>query len=345
MRRAFILFILLIMWWNAAAAQSIFTVEVNVSGNALWTIEKRLPFEKSQLNEWEAALKKGENISKPKEVAEINETVNLFVRSSQNFTNRSMYVEEFNASNITYDIIKTLSDGFGVIRYRFVWNNFSFTNSSTIYVGDAFSEGLPLSADNILIIEIPDGYNVQNATPAFDKRDGNRLIWDRTLYRNFSAGEPALVLNRTNVTALAEGPAGNTNLLPLAIVAIGVIVLIMALAFFWYRKHSQDPGEGNGEIKEGEQSETGGDITLTQPPLLNEEFLGYEDMIERFLMKSGGQAFQSAIVKESGLSKSKISVVLAQMKEEGRVLKIRKGKENIVRLVKKTEIMETKEIK
>ncbi len=331
------------MWWNAAAAQSIYTVEVNVSGNALWTIEKRMPFEKSQLNEWEVALKTGKNITKPKEVAEINETVNLFIRSSQNFTNRSMYVEEFNASNITYDIIKTLSDGFGVIRYRFLWNNFSFTNFSTIYVGDAFSEGLLLSADNVLIIEIPDGYDVQNATPAFDKRDGNRLIWDRTLYRNFSAGEPALVLNRANATALAKEPADNANLLISSIVAMGVIVLIMVLAFLWYRRRSTDSRKGNEELKEGEQPEPGGDATLTQPPLLNEEFLGYEDMVERFLMKSGGQAYQSDIVKESGLSKSKISVVLAQMKEEGRVLKIRKGKENIVRLVKKTD--EVKEIK
>ncbi len=336
MRRAVILFVLLIIWWNIVAAQSIFTVEVNESGNALWTIEKRLPFEKPDLNQWEAALKTGQNISRPNEVAELNETVNMFVRSSQNFSNRSMYIEEFNASNITYDTIKTMYNGFGVMRYSFLWKNFSITNSSRIYIGDAFSEGLPLSADNVLIIEIPEDFNVQNATPAFDKRDGNRLIWDRTIYRNFSAGEPALVLNRTNVTALVEEPAGNVNLPLFVVAAIGIIALIIVLAFLWKRKRSMDSREGNGEFKEGEATETGGvDASLKQPPDLTEEFLGYEDMIERFLMKSGGQAYQSDIVKDSGLSKSKISVVLAQMKEEGRVLKIRKGKENIVRLVKK----------
>ena len=58
-------------------------------------------------------------------------------------------------------------------------------------------------------------------------------------------------------------------------------------------------------------------------------------MIENLLHKSGGQAYQSDIVKESGFSKSKISIVLAKMKEDGRIIKIKKGKENIIRLIKK----------
>lgn len=56
-------------------------------------------------------------------------------------------------------------------------------------------------------------------------------------------------------------------------------------------------------------------------PELTEVDLRDEEMIEKFLIKSGGQAYQSDIVKEIGVSKSKISIVLAKMKEEGRILR------------------------
>jgi predicted transcriptional regulator len=51
-----------------------------------------------------------------------------------------------------------------------------------------------------------------------------------------------------------------------------------------------------------------------------------EEMTEQYLIKCGGQAYQSDIVTESGLSKSKISSVLSNMKKEGRIIKIKKAK-------------------
>ncbi|HEY9246708.1 MAG TPA: hypothetical protein VIO11_07685, partial [Candidatus Methanoperedens sp.] len=202
MRKLVFICIFLLVWANVAAAQSIITIEVNKSGNALWTLEKRIPLSKSELSQWEAAKKTGQNISIYREVSEFNDTVSMFAEASQKFTNRSMDVEDFNISNVTYDTIKTLSDGYGIIRYTFIWKNFSQTNSSLIYVGDAFPEKMPLSSEDVLILRIPEGYDVQNSTPTFDKREGNDLIWDRTLFRNFSKGEPSLVLSNTNVSAL-----------------------------------------------------------------------------------------------------------------------------------------------
>lgn len=72
-------------------------------------------------------------------------------------------------------------------------------------------------------------------------------------------------------------------------------------------------------------------------PYSPEEFLSDEEMIEKYLTRCGGQAYQSDIVKDSGLSKSKISIVLAKMKDDGKVIKIKKGKENIIRLAVKKE--------
>ena len=342
MRKLVFICIFLLVWANVAAAQSIITIEVNKSGNALWTLEKRIPLSKSELSQWEAAKKTGQNISIYREVSEFNDTVSMFAEASQKFTNRSMDVEDFNISNVTYDTIKTLSDGYGIIRYTFIWKNFSQTNSSLIYVGDAFPEKMPLSSEDVLILRIPEGYDVQNSTPTFDKREGNDLIWDRTLFRNFSKGEPSLVLSNTNVSALPANSTekdSNYSIFYLMIITIiGIAAVSIAMVLFQKKKQSSDLVKPAEEISENEAEQSAeNDVAMAQPPDLTEEFLGYEDMIEKLLAKSGGQSYQSDIVKQSGLSKSKISIVLAQMKEEGRILKIRKGKENIIRLIKKEE--------
>jgi uncharacterized membrane protein len=59
---------------------------------------------------------------------------------------------------------------------------------------------------------------------------------------------------------------------------------------------------------------------------------GYEDEIEKLLSDAGGTAFQSDIVKAAGLSKSVISIVLSRLHEEGKIVKIRRGRENLIRL-------------
>ena len=349
---------------HVAGAESIITVNVNESGNALWTMEKRLPLTQSELNEWEVAIKTGQNISRYRDVTEFNDTIDLFKHSSQNFSNRSM---EISGVNISFDTISTVSGGFGIVRYSFLWKNFSRSDSDRIFVGDAFSEGLVLSPDSVLIIDIPNGYDVMNVSPAYDQRDGNRLIWGGTLYRNFSTGEPALVLSRSGVaTSLGEAQF----MWPLIVISI-VIFVSVAFVVVWRKRRTSnltekgealkhEPGElqdmlkipgvynklvqllhkefGTESVEELEKAAREQRLKKLDELALTpraEEDLEDEEMIEQYLLRSGGQAYQSDIVKESGLSKSKISMVLATMKEDGLIIKIRKGKENLIRLVGK----------
>ncbi len=365
MKKLLLICIFLIIGVQVAGAESIITVNVNESGNAYWIMEKRMPLTQSELNEWEVALKVGQNISRYRDVTEFNDTIDLFRRSSQNFSNRSMTISDV---NISFDTISTVSGGFGIVRYSFLWTNFTRRDSDRIIVGDAFSEGLVLSPDSVLIIDIPSGYDVMNASPAYDQRDGNRLIWGGTLYRNFSMGEPALVLSPTG-TATPFGEAKEEFMWPLIVISI-VVLVSAAFVVIWRKKRSSDLTEKGEELKHGhrelqEMLKIPGVYTklvqllhkefgmesveelekaareqrlkrlgeTTQPPR-PEEDLEYEEMIEQYLLRSGGQAYQSDIVKESGLSKSKISMVLAAMKEDGLIIKIRKGKENLIRLVK-----------
>jgi hypothetical protein len=56
------------------------------------------------------------------------------------------------------------------------------------------------------------------------------------------------------------------------------------------------------------------------------------DRIERLLADGGGHLRQQAIVRETDWSKSKVSRLLSQMEEEGRVTKISVGRENVISL-------------
>lgn len=314
MKRWLILFVFLLLGAHAAGAESIITVEVNESGNAYWTMEKRIPLTKPEINEWEGMLKAGQNLSKYRDIAEFKDLMNLFIGSAQNFSNRPMEVEKF---NISYDTVETMSGGFGIIRYSFWWMNFSRTDSGRIFVGDAFPEGLALSSDSVLVVRIPEGYDVMSVSPNSDRREGNGLIWEGSLYHSFGKGEPSLVLQRT------------WGILPMILVPL--VILVAGAVIFWKRRQSRYKIES--ESAPINTMETEPEPTIPIP--YSEDDLGDEEMIVQFLTRSGGQAYQSDIVKERGLSKSKISIVLAKMKEEGKIIKIKKGKENLIRLVRK----------
>jgi uncharacterized membrane protein len=382
MMKVLIFCLLLILGANFAAAESIITVNVNNGTDAVWVMEKIIPLTKSDLNEWENVINTGQNISRYRNIPEYDYLYETFQNFTLNFSNRPMEVEAY---NITYEVKKTLSDGLGIIRYTFVWKNFSYMESDNIFVGDAFPGSVfLLSPENQLRINIPDGYKVINATPVIDKQNGNLLVWDGTFSSNFSVGQPFIVLSPANIsnstTPLNVNDSASWNLL----IIEGVIIIIVIIAFvafyrFWKNKRlekisttkiefykdmiTEVPTEMMNEISEipefwtkmvqlvqkehGTQSleelekaareqrliNMGLDPSI---PLsdLNIEDLDDEEMIRQFLLRKDGQAYQSDIVKFSGLSKSKISMVLSKMKGDGKIIKIRKGKENLIRLAK-----------
>ena len=63
---------------------------------------------------------------------------------------------------------------------------------------------------------------------------------------------------------------------------------------------------------------------------INEELLSDEERVERLLERNGGRMKQGNIVKETGWSNAKVSQLLSSMAEEGRIDKLRIGRENLI---------------
>lgn len=373
MMKSILLCIILLIVTNAAAAESIVTINISSSGDAFVTMEKYIHFTKeSDFSEW---IILDQNMSKYRNIPEYEEIIRSFQNYSANFTNRSMKIEKI---NISYDTKRSISERLGIIKYAFEWKNFSYVNSEKILVGDAFPGGvLILSPDSKLIIKIPYGYNITTVTPAADRTERNMLIWEGTLYSNFSAGQPFIELTPSNLMKSRKNIEGGSwySEWQIGAIIISLISIMAAVAFIrlWKKKKSGDvstsdmvtqvPMEmlheitgipevwtkmvqyvqkefGQDSIKELEKAareqrlKNMGVDPNTPFPEITKEDLEDEEMIIQFLLRSGGQAYQTNIVEHSGLSKSKISMVLSKMKDDGLIIKIRKGKENLIRLAK-----------
>ncbi len=63
---------------------------------------------------------------------------------------------------------------------------------------------------------------------------------------------------------------------------------------------------------------------------VDEELLSDEERVERLLERNGGRMKQATIVKETGWSNAKVSQLLSSMAAEGRVDKLRIGRENLI---------------
>jgi uncharacterized membrane protein len=214
-------------------------------------------------------------------------------------TSRPMEVTDFAGDAV----IQTTPTGrYGVVYYSFNWKNFAKTVPD-LAMGDAFAGGLFLAKDNTLVIRYPAGYSVTVAEPSPDQvRDG--LMWYGQ--RSFGAGEPRLVLEKPGVPWL-----------PLLLGGLLCVLILGGLYVVLSKRRSLEPVE-----------------TDDPPVILSEtELLSLEERIIQLLKTSGGEQYQSEIVKNLGLPKSTVSATLNDLHQRGIIQKVKKGRENLIRLV------------
>jgi uncharacterized membrane protein len=214
-------------------------------------------------------------------------------------TSRPMEITDFAGDAV----IQTTPTGrYGVVYYSFSWKNFAKTGTD-LAIGDAFAGGLYLAKDNTLVIRYPSGYAVSVAEPAPDQvRDG--LIWYGQ--RSFGAGEPRLVFEKPGFPWLP-------------VLLGGVLVLIVIAGVYWVisKRRSPEPVEADDP-----------------PVMLSEtELFSLEERIVQLLKTSGGEQYQSEIVKNLGLPKSTVSATLNDLHKRGIIQKVKRGRENLIRLV------------
>ena len=64
-----------------------------------------------------------------------------------------------------------------------------------------------------------------------------------------------------------------------------------------------------------------------------QNFSALEERIVQLLKTSGGEQYQSEIVRNLGLPKSTVSATLNDLHKRGIIQKVKKGRENLIRLL------------
>ncbi|MDD1689521.1 MAG: ArsR family transcriptional regulator [Methanoregula sp.] len=281
-----------------------YTITVADDGSAHWKIEYRtLLLTDEDMEAFENYSSNLNDIYLP----DLRDLMQRSVVQAALGTSRDMAVNDFTGNAL----IQTSPTGkYGVITYTFVWTKFAKTGDG-LSVGDAFVGGMYLARGNTLVIQYPQGYTVSSVNPAADQTT-NGLTWYGL--RSFGPGQPGITLKGTGFPFLP-------------VIAGGAILLILAITcmIFYRRKRAIQKQEDALEPDETEES---------APSLSKADLETLEEKIIQLLVIHNGEQFQSEIVKVLGLPKSTVSSTLNDLHQRGIIQKVRKGRENLIRLVK-----------
>jgi uncharacterized membrane protein len=145
-------------------------------------------------------------------------------------------------------------------------------------------------------------------------RDG--LIWYGQ--RSFGAGEPRLVFERSGFPYVQ-----------VLVVSVCVLIVIAGVFFVVRKRRIEDKNEPVQTDKAVDTDEPDSAVV----PLSEAELLSLEEKIVQLLKTSNGEQYQSEIVKNLGLPKSTVSATLNDLHKRGIIQKIKKGRENLIRLI------------
>jgi len=280
-----------------------YTITVEEDGTAFWQVEYRtLLATDADRDAFDAYTRDLSSVYLP----QIKDLMQRSAAQSAVSTSRHMEIKDVSGDTV----IQTSPTGrFGIIIYTFRWTGFAEPGSD-LTIGDAFAGGMYLAKDNTLIIRYPSGYTVLRAEPQPDQqRDG--LIWYGQ--RAFGAGEPFVVLQKTTFPLV---PAG---------IGLFLVVGIISVFLFYRLRKSRNTRD---ELDEPD---------VPAAPLSKADEENLEVRIVQLLRANGGELYQSEIVRVLDIPKSTASSAINILHQEGIILKVKKGRENLIRLADKAQ--------
>jgi hypothetical protein len=334
-----------------AVEETRLAVQLQDDGDANWTVVVTVPLaddaDVDNFRSFAQAYEAGER--------DIQLGVDAFRRAAaaaSNASGREMTItNETRSAELVGDESTNGSAGrYGVVRASFTWTAFArFDENGTMYVDDAFrtNDGTwlrGLGENQTLVVRRPPGYSSPTTSPVGPR--GGDLRWEGP--QRFEPGYFEIVYEP------ATGPQRPFDLDVSTALLAGALVLSAAALvvglFLLYRRRDGEAGRdrdaeavadaartgdadeaaATADIPAAESAAAGAGAGAEQEPDL--ELLSDEERVEYLLEESGGRMKQADIVKETGWSNAKVSQLLSSMADEGRVDKLRIGRENLISL-------------
>jgi uncharacterized membrane protein len=243
----------------------------------------------------------------------------------------------------------------GIVRMSFLWTNFGVVDGQTVRVGDVFEDGLYLGPNQQLDVEAGPGlaFRPDSVDPRPTNTTGSSIATSDSLTwmgeRQFSNERPRVVLGpeETPTASPTTGekataiPPDEGGEFPLLVVGLILVLLGLGAGAAWrsgaLSSDDQDPDGGTAIETTDDAATTDSPAEPAseptgEPAVPEEELLTDEDRVIQLLEDNGGRMKQANIVDETGWSKSKVSMLLSDMEDDGEISKLRVGRENIVSL-------------
>jgi hypothetical protein len=243
----------------------------------------------------------------------------------------------------------------GIVEMSFRWEGFARVDGDRVVMGDVFEGGLYIGPNQQLVVRAGPNLAFDSVAPddgEFDegsKAESDTLTW---------GGEKSFNPSRPRVAFVPPGEATPTDPAPSAgdigwLLPVGALVVVVVLglgAAFAYRSGSfmaleerfgSGPGDGDGgagaatgagNADGGGGAAAAGAAAGAGAGVPDEELISDDERVVTLLEENDGRMKQVNIVDETGWSKSKVSMLLSDMEEEGTISKLRVGRENIVSL-------------
>jgi uncharacterized membrane protein len=202
------------------------------------------------------------------------------------------------------------------IEYSFQWENFSTAKEGKITLGDVFDNNLfsKLYGDGELWVTYPQGCSVSSASPPPNEQTNSSqtLRWYRT--QDFISGKPDIV-----ITEQYEATNAGLPLTALAIVGSGALGAV-AIGFLLLN------------LRRNRKQSSSQTVALPQWQDVEDN----KEKILQLLKFSGGSMKQSEICTKLKFSRTKTSLLLAEMEKNTQVRRTKKGRNKIVYIEKGT---------
>ncbi|WP_226010188.1 helix-turn-helix transcriptional regulator [Halomicrobium salinisoli] len=328
-----------------------FEVTVTENGSAEWTVKhsRRLAneSERQQFEDYADRFRSEETDLYRNFVARAGRLVDV----GENQTGREMRATAFDR-DASVNVTTSFTDR-GTVSLSFHWHGFARTDGDRVVVSDVFAGAFYIGEDQSMVIERGPNLAFARVEPEPTTQsspgsltDSEMVTWEgerefgpsrpyvefgpRELVEDgdAGAGETDGTASDGSTTALpAEGDSG--GLMWMA----GAVVLLVALvggAVFHFGRPDVPWNDGDGGAAAAEASAPEPDPEPESPAVPEEELLSDSDRVLKLLEDNGGRMKQVNIVDETEWSKSKVSMLLSDMEEDGEISKLRVGRENII---------------
>jgi hypothetical protein len=337
-----------------------FRISVFENGSARWTFQYQRTLgnetERQQFEEFATHF----NGNETDLYTTFQSQASTLARAGANATGRDMEANGFTKQAE----IGGLDGNLGIVRMSFVWTNFAAMDGDRLVVGDVFEGGLYIGPNQSLVVEVGDGVVFAEALPEPDSvssgsslAESESITWEGE--QEFADQRPRVVFEPapentttgTGSTAASPTPSSGTdtdtgtgttappgegtgNFWMMAGAGFVLVVGLVA-ALLWFGADDFEPSVG-GLLSSGDDGGSDGPPAPTEetspPSVPDEELLTDEARVLQLLEDNGGRMKQVNIVEETGWSKSKVSMLLSEMADQGEISKLRMGRENIISL-------------